>query len=768
MPAARTAAQRRATRTKWIVLVNTIVTAGLFVAAGIIWHVRHRPVATVTVPTAPALPRMALPAMPARFSTTLTTAVDAPATRPFVAVARLPMSPPVPPVPATQPIAPPVRLDTRLPVPDAATIAHAEGLISEVFAAQLADPTEQGRQALSRDLLAQADDAASPAERYALLTDARRAAVAAYEPEQAIDVARRIGNAFAVDSAALRLRTLREFPPPAGDAQALALATATADACDIALATNHPEDARQALGVITPIRAQLTATPAGGRLATVERMLAQYDQIAPDLARLGVDPDDPAANTAVGAFHLFVRHDWPRGLPLAARGADPKLAAAARLELAGAASNDAVQSTAIGDAWWDVASAEASAPHAGAARSHAVRFYQDAWPSLRGLERRRVNQRLSEAGVPPVTVAVAPPSSPVVPPAVDGRSLPVRVVFLCDGSGSMAGVLDQLKGEVQRRIDALTYAAPTLQRFNVLFFNDRVVALTHSTAMRAATTSGKATADTFLDAQVAAGPSDMPQAVRAAMVYRPDLVVLLTAGVTEPGQLADVLAALKSANPIGHTRVDCVWIPTSADRLGADDLTLISRANGGSVTTLTPSSAAPAVRAGRPPHHVLYACQSSGSMLGVFQRLKQDVDSSVGALVSAGPDQQTFNVVFFQDDRVATLSGHGPLPATIENKRLAIQFVSRQIAVGSTRPTAVIRSIAVEHADAVYLFSDGMSQLAGDRSTVAPAFARAMAGNGRIDCMYLQTTESAAAQQTLTDIARLTGGRLQVMRRPGT
>jgi hypothetical protein len=116
---------------------------------------------------------------------------------------------------------------------------------------------------------------------------------------------------------------------------------------------------------------------------------------------------------------------------------------------------------------------------------------------------------------------------------------------------------------------------------------------------------------------------------------------------------------------------------------------------------------------------------------------------------------------------VTALSDQGPIPATVENKRLAIQFIGRANAAGNSAPWAALRFIAADHPDAVCLYSDGLPQLLGDRDALAQSFVRAAGPKTRIDCAYIETGESAVALRLLTDITNLTGGRLQVMRRPG-
>ena len=184
-----------------------------------------------------------------------------------------------------------------------------------------------------------------------------------------------------------------------------------------------------------------------------------------------------------------------------------------------------------------------------------------------------------------------------------------------------------------------------------------------------------------------------------------------------------------------------------------------------------PSAASPpAVDRGdvRPPRHVLYVCQASGSMVSVFAAAKRQMIASVDQLRADGPDPQTFNVCFFQDERVLTLSARGPLPATEANKRLARAFIAQAVPAGSTHTGWAIRQIAAERADVVDLITDGLSQLPpAERSAVEHAFARAATanGHGRIDCTYLQTSVDPALATSVANIARWSGGTVRTLSR---
>src|SRR5207248_172420 len=84
---------------------------------------------------------------------------------------------------------------------------------------------------------------------------------------------------------------------------------------------------------------------------------------------------------------------WDKGLPNLAKGSDAALKTLADKDLAGAA--DAAGQAEVGDSWYDL-----SAAQEGLAKLHLQRrayfWYQQAAPTLTGLNKTRVDKRLAE------------------------------------------------------------------------------------------------------------------------------------------------------------------------------------------------------------------------------------------------------------------------------------------------------------------------------------------------------------------------------------
>ena len=102
-------------------------------------------------------------------------------------------------------------------------------------------------------------------------------------------------------------------------------------------------------------------------------------------------PDDAEASLALGRYLCGEEQNWQQGLPLLARGSDATLAAAAELDLAGAASPS--EQLAIADAWY---AACTSGDGCDRLMARAQFWYQNAATGLGGLDRVKVNKRLQE------------------------------------------------------------------------------------------------------------------------------------------------------------------------------------------------------------------------------------------------------------------------------------------------------------------------------------------------------------------------------------
>ena len=82
-------------------------------------------------------------------------------------------------------------------------------------------------------------------------------------------------------------------------------------------------------------------------------MKAEADKVKEQMAKLKTDPDDPAANLAVGRFLCLAKHDWDAAIPLLAKGASGPLKEALDKDVK-AADGDVTAQLVAADAWYDL------------------------------------------------------------------------------------------------------------------------------------------------------------------------------------------------------------------------------------------------------------------------------------------------------------------------------------------------------------------------------------------------------------------------------
>jgi len=120
---------------------------------------------------------------------------------------------------------------------------------------------------------------------------------------------------------------------------------------------------------------------------------AHYNKIARFVKALASNPDDPAANLAVGRYQCFLKGNWERGLAQLAKGEDARLKELATDSLA--APTAPAQQYALAGAWWDLAESLTGLEQ-NQVRSYAGRWYSQAVAQLTGLEKLTADKRLEE------------------------------------------------------------------------------------------------------------------------------------------------------------------------------------------------------------------------------------------------------------------------------------------------------------------------------------------------------------------------------------
>ena len=290
----------------------------------------------------------------------------------------------------------------RAPVPDQAAQKEAEKLIREVFKEDYAKKAPADRLALAKKLLQQGIETRDdPAARFVLLREARDLASAGGDLGTAIRAVSEIAKGFEGDVAAMKAAVLvaagkaakspEEFERLARSYLELANDAAALEQYDLAdkSAEQASSFAKKAKDV--PLVARVDA-----RWKEIAELRAKSERVAKARETLARNPDDPAANLAIGQHLSLVKGDWETGLKHLAKGADGPLRTLAAKDLA--RPSEAADQTALGDAWWDFGEKEGGESR-GRLRSRAAHWYAQARDRTTGLTRLKLDQRIATAGV---------------------------------------------------------------------------------------------------------------------------------------------------------------------------------------------------------------------------------------------------------------------------------------------------------------------------------------------------------------------------------
>lgn len=286
----------------------------------------------------------------------------------------------------------------RDPIPSPADLKPATALINDLFKAELAAArTPADKKALTQKLLQTAREEKG-VSRYALLLKAHDQALGAGDVPDTVAALDALAAAFEVDVLKLKATAFavlqRQVPMNAREH----LAEEVSRAVQAALAADRLDVARTLVETLqsnaqTARGSELTAT-ASALMRTLRDREAVYPEVKRAQQLLAEKPADPAANLKVGRYLCFLKADWDAGLPRLAAGGDAALKQLAERELLPEA--PAEERVKLADGWWDTAAKEQ-----GSAQQHirdrAVKWYTDALPSLSGLSKQRVQQRIDQA-----------------------------------------------------------------------------------------------------------------------------------------------------------------------------------------------------------------------------------------------------------------------------------------------------------------------------------------------------------------------------------
>ena len=285
----------------------------------------------------------------------------------------------------------------RSPIP--ADTAEAEKQVREVFAAEYAKPSAATRMTMARKMITQArETTAGSAGQYILLREARNAAAQAGDIITVDEACAALAEHFelapaaAAEPAINALQEVATAPPltVALPKYCLSMIDSAIAAEDFTLAERLLKKS-QALALKTSnpqVANAVTARAAQVATASLEHNYAEINR-----KKIADEPDNPAANLALGRYTCFVLNDWPAGLALLAKGSEEKLKNLATKE----ASNplDVADKLAVADSWY-AQLADLEAGLRPRVQVHALAQYEAILESLTGLDKARAAKRIDE------------------------------------------------------------------------------------------------------------------------------------------------------------------------------------------------------------------------------------------------------------------------------------------------------------------------------------------------------------------------------------
>jgi hypothetical protein len=139
-----------------------------------------------------------------------------------------------------------------------------------------------------------------------------------------------------------------------------------------------------------------------------------------------------------------------------------------------------------------------------------------------------------------------------------------KIVFVCDASGSMLSVFDDLKLRLRESIEKLR----PIQSFNVMFFQETTVAAVDRNVLMMATPDNKRKAFEFMDKMFVRSSTNPIPALEMAFQQKPELIYLLTDGDFEgPGNDA-VVKYCQERTRDGKTKINTLaFIPKESEGL---------------------------------------------------------------------------------------------------------------------------------------------------------------------------------------------------------
>jgi hypothetical protein len=255
----------------------------------------------------------------------------------------------------------------------------------------------------------------------------------------ALDAVEALERRFEYDGPAARAQTvvqlIKSTPPADMNLLLVTICAGTADRLSAEQCCEDAERIQNALGdALRRTKDQAALAPLAERRRANDAIVAVFKNTKWAFSKLEQAPDDPAANHAVGRFLLLANQEPTRALSCLAKSNDPKLQAAAELEVSQPPSP--MEQLELADRWWELAEKESNKEMQRRFQARAGGWYERAKPQLMGLMASKAEQRLSELSAANVSSAEVGPEKSSTDRLKEGLLAHWR---FDEGEGSVAG-----------------------------------------------------------------------------------------------------------------------------------------------------------------------------------------------------------------------------------------------------------------------------------------------------------------------------------------
>lgn len=316
---------------------------------------------------------------------------------------------------------PPVAVDSepmRTPVPVEEELEQARAALRNIYKEDLAAAKgpQQKTQLASRLLqegLTMEDDSAG---RYALFEAARELTEAAGDPRMALRACDQLAR-YDVETLRIKRQSLescgKQAKKPNDWRQ---LSSAAVEVLEQAVAADDYPAAQELLTTAKQFARKARESDLLADLDTKATELtaaaSAYEEAKAALSRVETDANDAESHLVAGKYLGFFKGDWPQAMRHLSQGSDESLAELADRERE--RSFDPTSWLELGDAWSEQAAAAEAAERIHYQR-RAVYWYRQALPSLSGLARARLEQKLKALPAEESTISHAAPKASSAP-----------------------------------------------------------------------------------------------------------------------------------------------------------------------------------------------------------------------------------------------------------------------------------------------------------------------------------------------------------------